>query len=110
VDRPVCQYEVREIADHPVTPAGLAWAGRRALVPRCLAGGDGGLLNPGLGCEVERAGLCESGLCLDGRCAALCDPAAPDVACLRRRCIERRATRPLPGGGEVSDLVHVCER
>jgi hypothetical protein len=110
LDRPVCQYEVRLVADHPLVPAGPAWTERRALVARCISGGDSGLLNPGLGCELERASLCESGLCLDGRCAALCDPARPEVACERRRCIAREATRVLPDGRRIVDRVHVCER
>ena len=97
-----CQLQVVPTPDHPFAPLGETWSGRRALLGRCVD--RAGLVGPGLGCTLDQPQACRSGICMAGRCAALCRRPAPPPGCA---CRPFHVTRESPLG-PVSDVVHLC--
>lgn len=96
-----CEYRVVVVPPHPRAPS-EDWRGRRALVARCIL--DNRLGQP----SCTDGNNCRSGICVDGRCRAPCDPRAPQVACGNNNCVEREAERGTPTG-PVVDRVRICD-
>lgn len=103
-----CQVGIVDVPDHPAAPAGsAAWGSRLALVARCVESMAGA--NPGVGCTASVE--CKSGVCLQTKCARLCDPREPVPCEGGQLCRDFEVEREIPGSNtRVVDHIYVCDR